>query len=135
MNHNHRNVHHNRSLQAAICKACLLGLFAVSFAFSQEAAPNSTDDTATAKKKALELELAAIRAESLAFAAAFNKRDAKAIAELWTQDGEYIDDLGRRFLGRDAIEQGYTAFFANSPKVTLRVTIDSIRLLSDNTAI
>ncbi len=80
-------------------------------------------------------DLAAIRAESQAFVAAFNKKDAKAIAAMWTKEGEYVDDLGRRFLGREAIEQAYAEFFANSPKVKLRVMIDSVRLLGHSTAI
>ena len=42
------------------------------------------------RQKASEGDLAAIRAESRAFVAAFNKRDAKAIAALWTVDGEYV---------------------------------------------
>ena len=42
---------------------------------------------------------------------------------------------GAAYVGRDAIENGYAAFFADSPKVTLRIMIDSISLLSDSTAI
>jgi uncharacterized protein (TIGR02246 family) len=79
--------------------------------------------------------LAAIRAGSEEFVAAFNPRDASAIARLWTVDGEFIDDSGRRIMGRDAIEKGYEQLFASSPEVTMRVMIDSVRLLSDGTAI
>jgi uncharacterized protein (TIGR02246 family) len=80
-------------------------------------------------------DLAAIRAGSEAFMAAFNKQDAKAVAALWTDDGEYIDDSGRRFAGRDAIEKGYTQFFADNPNVKIRLAIDSLRQVSPNTAI
>ena len=80
-------------------------------------------------------DLSAIRAESKAFVAAFNKGDAKAIAALWTEDGEYIDDVGRRFIGRDEIQKGYASFFDDNPKATLRIMIDSVRLLGDSTAI
>ncbi len=80
-------------------------------------------------------DLAAIRSGSQAFAAAFHERDAKAIAALWTEDGEYIDDAGRSFTGRDAIEKGYADFFAHSPKVTLQIMIDSVRLVSADAAI
>jgi hypothetical protein len=45
-----------------------------------------------------------IRAGSEVFVAAFNKHDARAVAGLWTDDGEYIDDSGRRFAGRQAID-------------------------------
>ena len=80
-------------------------------------------------------EIAAIRAESEAFVAAFNKGDAKAVAALWTEDGEYIDDTGRRFAGREAIEKGYAEYFAGNPNTKIQITIDSLRLLSDDAAI
>ncbi len=67
--------------------------------------------------------------------AAFNKGDAKAIAALWTEDGEYIDDTGRSFVGRDAIEKGYAEFFAANPNAKIQISIDSLRLLSSDTAI
>lgn len=80
-------------------------------------------------------ELAAIRAESEAFVAAFNEGNAKAIASLWTEDGHYIDESGQIFAGREAIEKGYADFFANNPDARIRVVIDSLRLLSDSKAI
>ncbi len=80
-------------------------------------------------------ELAAIRAGSQAFMDAFNKQDAKAIAALWTEDAEYIDDAGQRYVGRDAIEQVYADLFAASPNIQIQIVIDSLRLLSDDVAI
>lgn len=80
-------------------------------------------------------DLAAIRAESEAFVAAFNARNAKAIAALWTEDGHYIDDSGRIFAGRVAIEKGYAEFFADNPEARIRIVIDSLRLLGDSKAI
>jgi len=103
--------------------------------WAKEPASCPSDDKSPTEQPESSQDLAAIRAESEALVAAFNKRDAKAIAALWTEDGEYIDDIGRRFLGRDAIAKGYAAFFADNPKVTLRIMIDSVRLLSDSTAI
>lgn len=78
---------------------------------------------------------AAIRASSQAFAAAFNRRDAKAIAAMWTEDGEYVDDAGRKYSGREAIEKGYALFFRQNPKAQIRVLVDSVRVLSDGAAI
>jgi uncharacterized protein (TIGR02246 family) len=80
-------------------------------------------------------ELAAIRAGSQAFVAAFNKGDAKSAASLWTEDGEYIDDAGRSFAGREAIEKEYADFFAANSGTKIRIMIDSLRLLSDNAAV
>jgi uncharacterized protein (TIGR02246 family) len=78
---------------------------------------------------------AAIRQSSQAFAAAFNKGDAKAVAALWTADGDYTDETGRTFKGREAIEKEYAGFFAANKGVQIKVIVDSIKLLGDGAAI
>jgi uncharacterized protein (TIGR02246 family) len=90
-------------------------------------------DDAKAKNPAGEQD--AIRQSSQAFAAAFNKGDAKAVAALWTEDGDYIDEVGRTFTGREAIEKEYAAFFAANPGVQIRIIVDSVKLLADGAAI
>jgi uncharacterized protein (TIGR02246 family) len=80
-------------------------------------------------------ELAAIRAGSQAFTAAFNKQDAKSLAALWTEDGDYTDDSGNRFVGRPAIEKVYAGYFAAHPQARIQIVIDSLRQLSDSAAI
>ena len=102
---------------------------------AQEIDLRASDKKTPTERREPAQELAAIRKESDAFVAAFNKGDAKAVAALWTKDGEYIDDAGRRFTGRDAIEKGYAEFFADHAKVRLRIIIDALRLLSDDAAI
>jgi uncharacterized protein (TIGR02246 family) len=77
----------------------------------------------------------AIRRSSREFVEAFNKGNAKAIAALWTEDGDYIDESGRRLAGRDAIEKEYARFFKENPETKIRIVIDSLRLLSDDAAI
>ena len=72
---------------------------------------------------------------SEAFVAAFNKGDAKAIAGMWTENGEYVDDAGQRVEGRAAIEKIYTEIFAASPGAKIEIAVDSIRLLSPTAAI
>ena len=57
------------------------------------------------------------------------------MASLWTKDGEYIDEAGHKFEGRDAIEKEYAAFFAAQPGAKINVVIDSLRLASETTAI
>src|SRR5829696_3714748 len=80
-------------------------------------------------------DLATIRESSRAFVAAFDKGDAKAIAALWTEGGDYTDASGQVFTGRPAIEEQYAAFFAANPGVKLKLTIDSLKLLNEGTAI
>jgi uncharacterized protein (TIGR02246 family) len=77
----------------------------------------------------------AIRKSCQAFAAAFNKGDAKAVASLWTEDGDYIDESGREFKGREAIEREYASFFAANPGVQIKIVVDSVKLLGDSAAI
>src|SRR4051794_36761073 len=58
----------------------------------------------------------AIRAASREFAAAFNKGDAKAVAALWTDQGECHDTGGEMTRGRAAIEQAFAEHFRDSPR-------------------
>lgn len=69
----------------------------------------------------------AVKKTAEAFAEAFNKHDAKAVAALWTEDGEYIDAAGQRFDGRAAIEKEYEAFFAAAPNAKITVEVDAVR--------
>lgn len=77
----------------------------------------------------------AIKKEIAAFADAFNKRDAKAVASFWSAEGEYVDDTGRAFVGRNAIEAYYTELLKETPDVKLKLVSDSIRLLGDTVAV
>ncbi|QDT00863.1 YybH family protein [Adhaeretor mobilis] len=85
--------------------------------------------------EAQDKEFAALRAGAQAFVEAFNKGDAQAVAALWTEDGEYVDDTGRSFVGREAIEKGYAEFFADNGKAKIQIMIGSLRLLSNDVAI
>lgn len=82
-----------------------------------------------------EVAMDAIRKEVADSVLAFNKKDAKAAAAFWTKEGEFIDDVGRTFLGREAIEKLYEEVFASSPEVNLQLITESVRLLSDGVAI
>jgi uncharacterized protein (TIGR02246 family) len=102
---------------------------------AQESASRSPDAAPSQEQSESSPELAAIRAGSEQFVAAFNKGDAKAIAALWTEDGEYVDDSGRRFAGRTEIEKVYTDFFAANPEAKIQIAIDSLRQTGPNVAI
>lgn len=103
---------------------------------AQENAPPTVASAGAANQpKQASPDVAAIRAASELFVAAFNKQDAKAVAALWTEDGEYVDDTGRVLVGRAAIEKDYQDFFGTNPGAKIQITIDSVRLLSRDTAI
>ncbi|QDV15084.1 SnoaL-like domain protein [Rosistilla oblonga] len=110
----------------------MLGAIHSTAGFAQQPAIAPTGQKSAAPPTPSE---AAIRAESEAFVAAFNKADAKAIAAFWTEEGEYIDASGRQMVGREAIEQDYSEFFAANPNVKIQIAIDSLRFLSDSIAI
>ncbi len=82
---------------------------------SATAAAASQASEATAAPTGGETLEAAIRASADAFTTAFDRGDAAVVAALWTSDGEYIDDAGRRFSGRAEIERQYAKFFADHP--------------------
>ena len=77
-----------------------------------------------------------ICASADAFVAAFAKRDAAAIAAQWSEDGVYINENGERFEGRKAIQTEYETAFKGAPDdLAIRVEVDSVRLINENTAI
>jgi uncharacterized protein (TIGR02246 family) len=77
----------------------------------------------------------AIEQASRSFAAAFNAGDAKAVAEAWTENGEYYDDSGVILRGRDAIEKAYAALFKERPKGRIDFVVQSLRFPSRDSAI
>jgi uncharacterized protein (TIGR02246 family) len=128
-----RNIMQPRRL--AVIVVALLGALGLSLGNAQEPASAPTDPKSAAQPDPAAAEISLIRAGSESFVAAFNNHDARALAALWTKQGEYVDDSGRAITGRDAIEKDYAAFFAENPDVKIRITVDSVRVLSDDVAI
>lgn len=124
--------------------ACLLGLLSPAWlaAFEYQPALKRAAPPAAAKARvgavarpAAETPDKSIAEAAAAFTKAFNAGDAKAIASLWTPDGDYVDDSGERFTGREAIAQYYAAFFAEHPGAKIEIAIDTVRLVGTDTAI
>jgi len=78
---------------------------------------------------------AAIRATADAFVKAFNARDAKGIASLWTTNGTLADEREQIFKGRKTIEEQYAALFKEHPTARMQVAIKSIEFPTPTTAI
>jgi uncharacterized protein (TIGR02246 family) len=66
---------------------------------------------------------------------AFNAHDAKALAALFTAEGEIVDEDGVVTQGRDAIEQVFAEVFEESPQARLETEVVSLRFLSSNVAV
>jgi uncharacterized protein (TIGR02246 family) len=79
---------------------------------------------------------AAIRKEAAAYAEAFNKHDAKALADHWSPDAVYTNrTTGEEVVGRAAIGEQFTALFKEQPGLKLEVTVASVQFVSPNVAI
>jgi uncharacterized protein (TIGR02246 family) len=68
------------------------------------------------------------------FIAAFNRGDAKAVAGFWTPDGDYIDQAGKQYKGRAALEKMYQKVFAERKGAKLAVTVTSARMVGSDVA-
>jgi uncharacterized protein (TIGR02246 family) len=78
----------------------------------------------------------AIRAAGAAFVDAYNVRDAKKLAALWSPEAVYVDPLtGEETVGRAAIEAIFTAAFADKQDIKLAVDVNSIDFVSPNVAL
>ena len=62
-----------------------------------------------------------------AFIAAFEKGDAKAVASFWTENADYVDETGREYKGRAAIQKMYEKFFADKKGLKLNIIVTSVR--------
>lgn len=78
----------------------------------------------------------AIRANTKAFEQAFNQKDAKALAALWTEDGKFVTpESGIVVQGRSAIEEKYAAFFQKHPEAKIEIKTESVTFPTSNEAI
>jgi len=93
------------------------------------------DPPATSDSQPSDQELLKIRQTSQDFVRAFDAGDAAAVAAHWTEDGDFVDEAGRVVVGREEIQREYEAFFAAHPGVKMRLMIDSLRLLNDDSAV
>lgn len=70
-----------------------------------------------------------------AYEAAFAKGDAKAVADLFTEDAEFTSDEGRTVSGRAAIEAMSKASFQSNKGSKLTIESGSVRLLAPGVAV
>jgi uncharacterized protein (TIGR02246 family) len=120
-------------------KSAFAILFAVAAQFAGVAVIRAADDAP--QKNALAAaenadDEAAIRASGAAFIEAYNARDAKKLAALWSPEAVYVDPLtGEKTAGRDAIEKVFADAFADNQDVKLATDDVAVELVSPNVAI
>ena len=79
---------------------------------------------------------AAIGKAVTSYVKAFNDRDAKALAELWSPEGVYTSRLsGDRIVGREALKKEFSALFKEIKEAKLEVSTQSIDFVSPNVAV
>jgi uncharacterized protein (TIGR02246 family) len=106
-----------------------LGLIAGCHATAQDNAIDTNSPEANSAE-------AEIRALVDQYVDAFNNQDAKALAELWSEEGVFVDrDSGDRIQGRAALEEQFAATFADDDHEILAVEVKSIRFVSEHVAI
>ncbi|HVJ81857.1 MAG TPA: nuclear transport factor 2 family protein [Planctomycetia bacterium] len=84
---------------------------------------------------ATEADREAIAKAAADFAAAFNKRDAKAIAAMHAENAESREADGRLHVGRAAIEAAYAALFKANAGETMEVLVKSVRFPTKDMAV
>lgn len=105
----------------------------------KDAAGANGDAATTAAKATPEAERPdddkAIRAASQAFAKAFSEGNGKAVAALFTETAEYLDEGSAPVRGRETLSAAYAKFFAERKGLTAESTTESIRFLGRDTAV
>jgi uncharacterized protein (TIGR02246 family) len=79
---------------------------------------------------------AAIRQNAAAYADAFNRGDAEAIAAMWSPEGVLVDtDTGEEVRGREAISERLAKLFAGESRPHASVAVTSVRMVTDDVAV
>ena len=77
----------------------------------------------------------AVKKAEVATIEAFNKGDAAALAALFAEKGELVDENGNVFSGREQITGLFKAFFERFPKAQLQMEVTGVRTVGDSLAI
>jgi uncharacterized protein (TIGR02246 family) len=79
---------------------------------------------------------AAIRENAAKYVEAYNRRDSKTMASMWSPDAVYIDDsTGDRYVGRDEIAKHFDYLFAGAEDAELSISVNEIDFVSPNVAV
>src|SRR5262245_57372596 len=116
-------------LIGGLVAALTIGALSARDNVAQEPKQPAADDAARAADRE------AIQKAARDYADAFSKGDAKAVAALWTEQGECFDADGEGFFGRAAIEQAFAEFFKANPGARVEVLIESIRFPAPDLAV
>src|SRR5215212_10549907 len=74
----------------------------------------------------------AIRAAIKSYVEAYNRGDAKAVADHWSEKGQWVSPDGAKHTGKEAIAKALAALFEESKGVTITVDEPEVRLITDD---
>ena len=86
-------------------------------------------------KEQAEKDLTAIRAAVDSYVEAYNRGDAQAVAQHWSEKGEWTTPLGNRIVGREAIAKAMEVFFAAEKGIKIEVVDPKVRLITADAAV
>jgi uncharacterized protein (TIGR02246 family) len=112
-----------------------LGLVVAQDRPAGEPGPVPRGDLQTAASQERESDVQAITELVASFIKAYNEKNAKALAALFTADAEIEDDDGEITRGRDAIVERYSEIFKENGQDKLALDTDSLRFLGTDIAI
>jgi uncharacterized protein (TIGR02246 family) len=117
--------------------ACsLLVLAATCVKARGQQAPATSNDASTGASADTSADESAIRANADKYVEAYNRRDSKTMASMWSPEAVYMDPTtGEGVVGRDAIAKQFDYAFAGAEDAKLAVTVNSIEFVSPNVAI
>ena len=77
----------------------------------------------------------ALQERNKALIEAFDRGDAAALAEFWTPDGDYMDELGHLYKGRQAIKESFEKLFSTEKGAKLKIHRTAFRFVRPDLAI
>ncbi len=86
-------------------------------------------------EKKVNADEALIRKAIASYTEAFNKGDAKAVANHWSENGEFITPDGRTLKGREALSKNFGDYFKETKGVKIEIESIGINFLSPGVAI
>lgn len=105
-----------------LCLACSLLLIFLASALAEQHDPTAAESE--------------VREAVSKYIEAYNKSDAKALAELWTEGAVYANPrTGEQTVGREAIEKQFAEVFAASKGVKLTAVTNDVQFISPHVAI
>ena len=93
-------------------------------------AQDAPEAASAAEAPALSPDQKAIADQANAFIAAYNKGDVKALAAMFAEDAEWVDDGGNVISGREAIADHFKDVFLSARGRALDIDVESVRPLT-----